>query len=230
MKTNPRLPLKSLTRIFLISSVCLVAGCYTSKDKEKEKPLLSRGWMGGHVTVVTSFPKSMIPRPKTAILISSLATNTPAGVAGLHEGDLILALDHQPVQKLRQFRGKIDPLTPGTNLVVTTWRDGQIHDYNVTVGRETFHRGGVFGIYLPLFVGSIDPWPHGDHPGWSAAVVGYQNDSVNRVELGSVKEQYNLKCDPKDTPYTEDYRIWLVFMECSKGKRIAGQELAEAAK
>ena len=97
-------------------------------------------------------------------------------------------------------------------------------------GGETFRRGGYFTIYFPGVAHEWNPWPHGDRPGWSAVVLGYQNNSVNRVELGSVKEQYHLKCDPKDTPYTEDYKIWLAIMEFSKGKRIAGQELAETAK
>lgn len=228
MKKKTRSLLYFIAQVALISLLGLAAGCSTSK--QKEPPLISRGWVGGKVSVVTAFPKMMIPHPKTAILITSLATNTPAATAGLREGDLILAVDHQPVQKLRQFHQKIDPLTPGTNLVMTAWRDGKIQDYNVTVGRETFHRGGLFTIYFPLVVGGFDLWPRGDNPGFSLFVVGYKNNSVNRTERGSVKEQYTLKCSPKDTPYVEDYKIWLVLMELSKGKRIAGQELTEAAK
>ena len=231
MKTKiPSRYLRSCIPVLVLSVVLCATGCCTSKEKQKEKPLESRGWMGGHVAAVTGFPKTMIPRPKTALLITSLATNTPASIAGLREGDLILALDHQPVQKLRQFRHKIDPLQPGTNLVVTGWRDGQIQEHNVTVGRETFHRGGLFTIYFPLIAHGFDPWPHGDNPGLSLYVCGYQNNRVNRVERGSVKEQYDLKCDPKDTPYAEDYTVWLAIMEFSKGKHIVGQELVEAAK
>jgi hypothetical protein len=226
MKNKTRSLLLVLAQTGLIPLLFFAVGCSTSK----EKPLVSRGWVGGHVAVVTDFPKLMIPHPKTALLITSLATNTPAAVAGLREGDLILALDRQPVQKLRQFRGKIDPLTPGTNLVLTAWRDGQIQDYKVTVGRETFRKGGYFTLFFPLVVYGFDPWPHGDTPRFSLIVAGYANNSAHRVERGSVKEQYDLKCDPKDTQYVEDEKLWLIFMEFSNGKRIAGQELAEAAK
>ncbi len=227
MKINIRSLAHSFVSILLLSAVCVATGCSTSK--QKEKPLESRGWMGGHVAVVTDFPKAMVPRPKTALLITALATNTPAAIAGLREGDLILALDHQTVGNLRQFRRKIDPLKPGASLSVTACRDGRTNEYAVTVGRETFRRGGYFSIYLPT-VFSLNLWPHGDRPDLSLAVLGYQVNSVNRLELGSVKEQYNLKCNAKDTPYTEDYKIWLVIMECSKGKRIAGQQLAEVVK
>lgn len=228
-----RIELKLLFRVFAqaaaVAAIGFVAGCCSSKEK-KEKPLESRGWMGGSVCVVSSFPKSMTAHPNTALLITSLATNTPAAVAGLHEGDLILAVDHQPVKNVRQFRSKIDSLPSGTPLPITACRENQTNEFTVTIGRETFRRGGMFTIYFPTLAYSWDPWPHGDHPGCSAIIVGYRNNSVNRVELGSVKEQYDRKCDPKNTPYNEDYKLWLVLMEFSKGKHIAAQELAEGSK
>jgi len=218
--------LRSVANLCLVSALCLAAGCGTPK----EKPLQSRGWVGGQVTVVRDYPKSMIPRPKAAILLTALATNTPAAVAGLREGDLILALDQRPVEKLRDFRRKIDSLVPGTSLPVTAWRDGKIVDCTVVVGRETYREGGNFTIFFPGIVGQWNLWPHGDYPGLSLVALGYQRNDTHRLELGSVERQYHLKCNPKDTPYTEDYRIWLAFMELSKGKRIAAQQLVDAAK
>jgi membrane-associated protease RseP (regulator of RpoE activity) len=218
--------LRSAANLGLIPTLCLAAGCGTPK----EKPLLSRGWVGGQVALVRDYPKSMIPRPKAAILLTALATNTPAAVAGLHEGDLVLALDHQPVEKLRDFRRKIDSLVPGNSLPVTAWRDGKIKNYTVVVGRETYRKGGNFTIFFPGIVGQWNLWPHGDYPGLSLVALGYQMNDAHRLELGSVERQYDLKCNPRDTPYTEDYKIWIAFMEFSKGKRIAGQQLADAVK
>jgi hypothetical protein len=217
-----------LVRLFsVILLIPLLGPVVTGCGTPKEKPLLSRGWIGGKVSVVKSFPRNMIPRPRAAILVNSLATNTPAAVAGLRAGDLVLALNHQPVGKLQYYHQKIDPLKPGVSLPVTAWRDGQIKDYTVVVGRESYHKGGIFTIYFPI-VYSLNFWPHGDRPGLSLAALGYQDNSVNRVELGSVHEQYDLKCNPTNTPYIEDYKIWLGIVELSKGKRIAGQQLADA--
>lgn len=214
-----------LLMVFLVPAICLaVAGCGTPK----EKPLLSRGWIGGRVEVVKSFPTNMIPRPKAALLVTSLAANTPAATAGLCAGDLVLALDHQPVEKLRAFRRKIDALAPGTSLPVTVFRDGRVLDYTIVAGRETYRKGGSITIYFPTLAYGWNPWPHGDYPGFSLIALGYQNNGVRRVELRSVSEQYDLKCDPKHTPYTEDYKIWLGIVELSKGKRIASQQLADA--
>jgi membrane-associated protease RseP (regulator of RpoE activity) len=207
----------------------LAAGCGTSKEA-KEKPLFSRGWIGGQVRVVNNFPKSMVPRPKKAILLTELMTNTPAAAAGLRAGDLILALDHQPVYSLRDFREQVDKLPPGTSLPVTTYRDGQILDSNIVAGRESYRKGGLFSIYFPVVAYGWNFWPHGDYPGLSLVALGYQNNRLRRTELDSVSRQYDLKCNPKDTPYMDDYRIWLGILELSKGKQIASQELVNAAK
>ena len=70
-----------------------------------------------------------------------------------------------------------------------------------------------------------------DYPGFSLVALGYQmKDAQTAPNLVPPERQYDLKCDPKDTPYTEDYKIWLAFMEFSKGKKIASQQMAEAAK
>jgi len=225
MKTKMMPLFRSVANLSLIPAVCLAAGCGTPK----EKPLFSRGWVGGQVKLVKNYPKSLIPRPNGAILLTALATNTPAAAAGLREGDLILALDHQPVEKLRPFRRKIDSLAPGTSLPVTAYRDGKIMDCTVVAGRETYRKGGMFTIFFPGIVGQWNLWPHGDYPGLSLVALGYQMNDAHRAELGSVERQYHAKCDPDDHPYSEDYRFWIGIMEFSKGKRIVAQQLADAA-
>jgi membrane-associated protease RseP (regulator of RpoE activity) len=227
MKIKMMSLLFSLLRISLIAAACLVAaGCGTPQEKR----VLSRGWVGGQVKLVNDFPKSLIPRPKSAILVTALATNTPAAAAGLQPGDLILALDHEPVVKLRDFHHKIDLLAPGTSLPITAWRDGRILDYTLIVGRETYHNGGVFTVYFPGISGNWNLWPGGENPGLSLIALGYQINSTHRTELGSVEKQYRLKCAPNDHPYNEDYKFWVGIMSFSSGKRIVGQEIAEAAK
>src|SRR5580692_8598655 len=101
--------------------VAALSGCGTTK----EKAVSERGWVGGEFKTVRAFPKPLAPRPKAAILVAALGTNTPARAAGLRAGDLILALDHQPVGQLSDFRRKIDASEPGTLLPVTAFRDGQ---------------------------------------------------------------------------------------------------------
>src|SRR5438309_579933 len=89
----------------------LTLGC--SSTMSKEMPVHERGWIGGEYKVVTVFPAGFSNAPKAAILVTALSTNTPASLAGLEEGDLILELNHQPATKLRRLRQEIDHSQPG---------------------------------------------------------------------------------------------------------------------
>jgi membrane-associated protease RseP (regulator of RpoE activity) len=213
------------TRLICLGTVAAaLAGCGTAK----EKPALARGWMGGEFKVVQTFPKSLIPKPAAGVLVTALGTNTPARAAGLREGDLIVSLDHQPVGRLKDFRRKIDLSEPGTVLPVTAYRDGQTVEYDVAVGKETYRDGGVLTIGLPFLGHSFKLWPTASDPGISLVAAGYHVDEWQRKELGSVTGEYFRKCNPNDRAYDEDYNIWLVLMEVSKGKRIVAQEMVEA--
>ena len=104
------------------------------------KPVLQRGWIGGEYVlakpasflvamastpgVVGSLPASVQQIQKAAVLVKELNTNTPAQLAGLRKGDLILELNHQPVTGLRAFRRIIDQSAPRTGLTVKAWRNG----------------------------------------------------------------------------------------------------------
>src|SRR5208282_3591488 len=100
-----------------LAAVLLLAGCATHP---KEKPVHQRGWIGGRYEraksgrtlsemlfgaghTIYSFPSALSNSQNAAILTTSLGTNTPAYLAGLREGDLILELGHQPVTDLPGF-------------------------------------------------------------------------------------------------------------------------------
>ncbi|MBW8863612.1 MAG: PDZ domain-containing protein, partial [Verrucomicrobia bacterium] len=104
----------------------LLAGCASKKTVSQ------RGWIGGSYVlsrhnsgwvrlcsspgISGTLPKSVQATQNAAVEITTLATNTPARLAGLHEGDFILELNHQPVTSLQTFRRTIDRSAPGTLL------------------------------------------------------------------------------------------------------------------
>jgi hypothetical protein len=97
----------SLSLLVLFTS----ASCFGSeksapRDKDKQPPEYHRGWIGGEYRLarrhwswsdttdaVIAFPAALTNIQK-GVLITALATNTPAYIAGLREADLILELDH----------------------------------------------------------------------------------------------------------------------------------------
>ena len=99
---------------FLGAAVLLSAGCATSNPAEK--PVHQRGWIGGQYKLarqprwmgnsdaIDAFPGQLKKTQTTGILVTALSSNTPAHLAGVKEGALILEINHQPVTCLADFR------------------------------------------------------------------------------------------------------------------------------
>ena len=187
MKTTMRLRtiLKSAFRTscaaILGAAILLSAGCATKNPAEKS--VHQRGWIGGEYKLarqprwmgrwdtIDAFPGRLKDKQRTGILVTALSCNTPARMAGLQEGDLILEFDHQPVTRLADFRRTIDRLEPGTSLPVNVYRNGETIESTVCVGRETFREQGNFMITLPPIFRELDLWPN---PDFSLVVLGYR--------------------------------------------------------
>jgi membrane-associated protease RseP (regulator of RpoE activity) len=204
----------------------LALGC--SLAMANEKPIHQRGWIGGQYKVVKVFPAGFSNAPKAAILITTLNTNTPASLAGLEAGDLILELNHQPATTLRSLRRTIDNTEPGTLLPVKLWHDGQIVERKIRVGRETYKNVGVFMVGLPGFFQAPKLWPFTvGHAGFSLGFAGFKPEPVSdRKELSSVEETYFKNCNPKNyQPTDAGWKVWLVIMQAETHKRIRSQEI-----
>jgi membrane-associated protease RseP (regulator of RpoE activity) len=207
--------------LFLGAVAIILTGC--SSPKPKEAADQHRGWIGGQYRVVRQFPPEFKHPPKAALLITTLRTNTPAQLAGLGEGDLILELNHQPATRLRRFYRTIDRSEPGALLPVKAWRDGQAIEVQVPVGRETYNRRATLGIGLPPKFVALGLWPS---PDFSLVVLGYETESLDsRFDLGSASERYFKRCDPKNyLGKDEDWSAWLAILWADVTKQIRCQE------
>jgi membrane-associated protease RseP (regulator of RpoE activity) len=233
-------------RLEIAACAVLISGCASApKDKTvaQEKPVHQRGWIGGsykrakaaHTVsdmlfgdggAIYAFPPALTPTQKAGVLITALATNTPAYQAGLRAGDLILELDHQQVLDLPGFWQVVTETRPGATLPVKAYRDGQTMDYTVTAGREKFQEVGTFAVGLPGFIESFHPIPTREAPYVSLVALGYEKEEDRRVEFGSVREQYRHACNPKEKQEGQDgdWAFWLAIFRVSQGKKIVAQE------
>lgn len=221
-KIIPSLPMRLATKLIVSALTILLAG-YASG---KEQPVSQRGWIGGEYALakpstfllamahspgtVGALPKSLLHIQNAAILVTKLETNAPARLAGLRKGDFVLELNHHPVTRLRDFCRIIDQSEPGTLLAVKTWRDGQVVEYAVPVGRETFRKGGTLSLAFPTVVHQWDLCPN---PGFSLVVLGYEPNPGIRHELGNNRETFD-----------DEWTAYLVFVELTLGKHILSQE------
>ncbi|KND61357.1 HtrA protease/chaperone protein [Candidatus Burkholderia verschuerenii] len=67
-------------------------------------------------------------------LVSSVEPGGPAAKAGLQPGDVITALNGQPVADSTSLPSQVAGLAPGTSAKVTVWRDKSSKDLDVTIG------------------------------------------------------------------------------------------------
>jgi hypothetical protein len=217
---------------FLTALASGFAGCSTAP---KEKPVHTRGWVGGEYKLaakprffppagaVSAFPAALTNLPESAILVTALSSNTPARLAGVREGDLILELNHEPMTRLKDFRAAIDRSEPGTPLPVKIYRNGESIDYQVVVGRESFRHWGTFMIAMPPILRAPDLWPN---PDFSLIALGYETHH-GRTELGSVVSSYQRSCNPNYHPWEGEWNFWLVIFQTTKSKEILSQEIVE---
>jgi serine protease Do len=98
-----------------------------------------------------------LPEPEGA-LVSSVEPDSPSARAGIQPGDVILALNGEPVQTSSQLPVRIASLMPGTTVHLTIWRNHAKHDVSVklaSMGNETVasaenpqHQGGSLGLVV----------------------------------------------------------------------------------
>lgn len=220
--------------VLLTSASCFGSEKSAPNDKDKKPREHHRGWIGGEYRLarrhwnwsdttdaVLAFPKALTNTQK-GLLITALSTNTPAYLAGLREADLILELDHEKIASLAAFRRKIDRTKPGNMLALRAYRDGEVLDYNVTIGRETFRENGDFGLalFFDLPVPSLK-----FNPGFSLIALGISCETDKRTELGSAEEVFRRENAKDHYPSDVCWRAWAGPLFAMHTREIRSQEI-----
>jgi hypothetical protein len=221
--------------VLFTSASCFGSEKSAPNNKDKKLPEHHRGWIGGEYRLarrhgnwfdttdaVISFPKALTNTQK-GVLITGLATNTPAYIAGLREADLILELDHEKITSLAAFRKRVDHAKPGSTLALRAYRDGEVQDYDITVGRETYNNQGVFAIgLLPIVREPSLKF----NPGFSLIALGLSWDTDKRAELGSPEQVFRRSCSPKQVDVANrHWRAWLAMIFIEHVHQIRSQEI-----
>ncbi len=94
-----------------------------------------RGYLGVHIQNVTpELAKAFGIQENHGALVADVAPGTPGARAGIEKGDIILALDGQPVEDINQLTLRIMQMSPGTLVHLKIVRNGQPRDVAVTLG------------------------------------------------------------------------------------------------
>lgn len=92
----------------------------------RQQGRVTRGWLGVQVqTVDRAMARSFQLKQPEGALVSHILPDSPADEGKLKTGDVILAIDDQPVDKAADLPPLVAPLTPGTRIQVKLIRNGK---------------------------------------------------------------------------------------------------------
>lgn len=94
-----------------------------------------RGYLGIFITPLTpEVAKHFGLSQGGGALVDDVSSDGPAAKAGIKRGDVILAVNGEPVQDNNDLRNRISQTAPGTTVKLKVFRDGSARDISVPLG------------------------------------------------------------------------------------------------
>ncbi|WP_291858120.1 Do family serine endopeptidase [Bradyrhizobium sp.] len=102
----------------------------------KDKGSVSRGWIGVQIQPVTAdIADSLGLKKAEGALVAEPQANGPAAKAGIQSGDVITAVNGEPVKDARELARTIGALAPGAAVKLNVLSKGQDKVVNLTLGQ-----------------------------------------------------------------------------------------------
>ncbi len=102
----------------------------------KEKGTVSRGWIGVQIQPVTQdIADSLGLKKAEGALVAEPQANGPAAKAGIESGDIITAVNGQPIKDARELARTIGALAPGNAVRLNVLHKGKDATINLTLGQ-----------------------------------------------------------------------------------------------
>lgn len=96
---------------------------------------IERGWLGVQIQPVTKdIAESLGLSEAQGALVVQPQEDSPGMKAGIKTGDVVTAVNGEPVKDARDLAKRIGALRPGTKTDITIWRNGKSQTLQLTVG------------------------------------------------------------------------------------------------
>jgi len=154
--------------VFLLILVMTVTPVHAQEkaiESLRQTGSVIRGYLGITIQELTpDLAKTFELADQKGILISQVTEGSPAEIAGLKQGDVILEFNHNPVEKIGAFRNRVSLKSPGTKEELTILRNGKRTTITVTIGKlpdegrvagEVSHRVEELGLTLKTLTREI---------------------------------------------------------------------------
>lgn len=131
---------------------------FALRDEALARAQGPRGYLGAYLGMYNT-PKSGKGRKEPdvqGIALTQVIADGPADKAGLKDGDVVVAMDGEPVGSLGAFTERIRAHKPGDSVTLTVLRNGDRSDRRVTLGEAPDEPDA--------FTFELDPWDEPDAP------------------------------------------------------------------
>ncbi|MEM7021514.1 MAG: Do family serine endopeptidase [Pseudomonadota bacterium] len=96
---------------------------------------VERGWLGVHIQGIDEdLAKSLNMDEAAGALVAQVAPESPAAVAGVEQGDVIVAYNGEPIETVRDLTKGVADTDPGSDAKLMVWRDGEEVALDVEIG------------------------------------------------------------------------------------------------
>ena len=96
---------------------------------------VSRGWLGVQIQPVTKdIAESLGLSEASGALVVAPQEGSPGQKAGMKKGDVVTAVNGEPIKDARELAKRIGSLTPGSKAELSIWRDGKSQTLSLTLG------------------------------------------------------------------------------------------------
>ncbi|WP_420826081.1 Do family serine endopeptidase [Rhodoplanes elegans] len=101
----------------------------------KDKGKVSRGWIGVQIQSVTDdIADSLGLKTDQGALVAEPQSGSPAAKAGIKSGDVITAVNGEPVKDSKTLARTIGMMAPGATVKLDVFRNGKTETLNLTLG------------------------------------------------------------------------------------------------
>ena len=106
-------------------------------DEIKEHGRVIRGWVGLEPDELTRAESTALGiDPNFGIILTRVFEDGPAAAAGLQRGDVVLAIDDDPIRSRQQALLLVAAMEPGDEVEIAAWRDGERFTTSVVVAER----------------------------------------------------------------------------------------------